>query len=73
VKIYETTNYPHSVDSNYKHNKVIPNQLISKRGEYDEEMLRIRFGGHDEFILANKDRTVIFLLLEFNPVMAMYQ
>lgn len=53
VVIHETMNYPHTVDSNLKHSQVVPNQIVQRRGDYTEDMVRVRFSGHDEIILAN--------------------
>lgn len=35
-------------------------------------MVRFRFSGYDEILIANKDRINMFLYIEINPVVAIY-
>lgn len=71
--MFEMTNYPFSVDSNVDFNKIVPFKLIGRRPGYEGELVRFRFGGYEELIYPNADRCNVFMLIEINPVFAIYQ
>ena len=72
LNLYDMTNYPHTIDSNLEFKKINPIKLIGKRDQYNIDILRFRFGGHDENILVSNDRTNLFLYAEVNPIFAIY-
>ncbi|CAD8067129.1 unnamed protein product [Paramecium primaurelia] len=73
ISLYDMTNYPFTINSNLEFHLIQPQKLIGKRDFYDEWVIRFRFSGYDEIIIANQERVNTFLLIEINPIFAIYQ
>ncbi|CAD8061213.1 unnamed protein product [Paramecium primaurelia] len=73
ISLYDMTNYPFTIDSNQEFHLIQPQKLVGKRDVYDDWAVRFRFSGYDEIIIANQERINAFLLIEINPVFAIYQ